>query len=93
MLDFLGKPAWQQAEIVADVAVFGIPDPEWGEQVKAVIEPMGDIDLDDVRRFAAERLAAYKLPKSYDLVDRLPREAHGKLKKRLLRDPYWEMQG
>ena len=78
---------------VGDVAVFGIPDPEWGEQVKAVIEPVGDIDLDDVRRFAAERLAAYKLPKSYDLVDRLPREAHGKLKKRLLRDPYWELQG
>jgi long-chain acyl-CoA synthetase len=74
---------------VADVAVFGIPDPEWGEQVKAVIEPVGEVDLDDVRRFAAERLASYKLPKSYDVVDRLPREAHGKLKKRLLRDPYW----
>ncbi len=74
---------------VADVAVFGIPDPEWGEQVKAVIEPAGEVDLDDVRRFAADRLASYKLPKSYDVVDRLPREAHGKLKKRLLRDPYW----
>jgi long-chain acyl-CoA synthetase len=74
---------------VGDVAVFGIPDAEWGEQIKAVIEPVGDIDLDDVRRFAAERLAGYKLPKSYDLVDQLPREAHGKLKKRLLRDPYW----
>ncbi len=77
---------------VGDVAVFGIPDPEWGEQVKAVIEPVDDIDLVDVARFAAERLAAYKLPKSYDLVDRLPREAHGKLKKRLLRDPYWAPQ-
>ncbi len=74
---------------VADVAVFGIPDPEWGEQIKAVIEPVGDIDLDAVRRFAADRLAGYKLPKSYDLIDRLPREAHGKLKKRVLRDPYW----
>jgi acyl-CoA synthetase (AMP-forming)/AMP-acid ligase II len=74
---------------VADVAVFGIPDPEWGEQVKAVIEPAGEVDLDDLRRFAADRLAPYKLPKSYDVVDRLPREAHGKLKKRLLRDPYW----
>lgn len=74
---------------VADVAVFGIPDPEWGEQIKAVIEPVGDIDLDDIRAFAAARLARYKLPMSYDVVDRLPREAHGKLKKRLLRDPYW----
>ena len=43
---------------VADVAVFGIPDPEWGEQVKAVIEPVGEVDLDDVRRFAAQRLAS-----------------------------------
>lgn len=74
---------------VGDVAVFGIPDPEWGEQIKAVIEPVGAIDLDAVAAFAAERLAGYKLPKSYDVVDRLPREAHGKLKKRFLRDPYW----
>ena len=74
---------------VADVAVFGIPDAEWGEQVKAVVEPAGDVDLDELRAFAAERLAPYKLPASYDLVDRLPREAHGKLKKRVLRDPYW----
>jgi long-chain acyl-CoA synthetase len=74
---------------VADVAVFRIPDLEWGEQVKAVIDPAGEVDLDDVRRFAADRLASYKLPKSYDVVDRLPREAHGKLEKPLLRDPYW----
>jgi long-chain acyl-CoA synthetase len=46
-----------------------------------------------VRAFAAARLAAYKLPKSYDVVDELPREAHGKLKKRLLRDPYWAESG
>jgi len=76
---------------VGDVAVFGIPDPEWGEQIKAVIEPVGPgpIDLDDVAGFASKRLAQYKLPKSYDVVDQLPREAHGKLKKRFLRDPYW----
>lgn len=78
---------------VGDVAVFGVPDPERGERVHAVIEPAQevgqDLDLGDVDRFAAERLATYKVPGSYDLVDRLPREAHGKLKKRLLRDPYW----
>lgn len=76
---------------VGDAAVFGIPDAEWGQQVKAVLEPAGDhpIDVDEVRRFAAARLAAFKLPKSYDVVDALPREAHGKLKKRVLREPYW----
>lgn len=76
---------------VGDVAVFGIPDPEWGEQIKAVIEPSepGEVDLADVAAFAATRLAGYKLPASYDVIDQLPREAHGKLKKRFLRDPYW----
>ncbi|MDG1785688.1 MAG: acyl-CoA synthetase, partial [Ilumatobacter sp.] len=76
---------------VADAAAFGIPDPDMGEQVKAVLEPaVGvEIDVDAIAGFAAERLAKYKLPKSYDIVDALPREAHGKLKKRLLRDPYW----
>ncbi|MDJ0769578.1 MAG: AMP-binding protein [Ilumatobacter sp.] len=79
---------------VGDAAVFGIPDPDMGEQIKAVIEPVdgdvGAVDLDAVRAFAADRLAAFKLPTSYDVVEALPREAHGKLKKRLLRDPYWE---
>lgn len=75
---------------VGDAAVFGIPDPDLGQQIKAVLEPAGGaIDLDSVRAFAAERLAKFKLPASFDVVDQLPREAHGKLKKRLLRDPYW----
>ncbi len=76
---------------VADVAVFGIPDEEFGEQVKAVVEPLPgtDPDPDEILAFARERLAGFKTPRSLDLVDRLPREAHGKLKKRLLRDPYW----
>ena len=76
---------------VADAAAFGIPDADMGEQVKAVLEPADgvEIDIDAIVAFATERLARYKLPKSYDIVDALPREAHGKLKKRLLRDPYW----
>lgn len=77
---------------IADVAVFGIPDPDWGQQIKAVLEPAegADIDVEEVRRFAAMRLAPFKVPRTFDVIDALPREAHGKLKKRLLRDPYWE---
>ncbi len=80
---------------VLDVAVFGIPDPEFGQQIKAVIEvdtrDEGDeLDVDALREFASAQLASFKMPKSFDVVDELPREAHGKLKKRLLRDPYWE---
>lgn len=80
-----------QHPTVGDAAVFGIPDPDMGQQIKAVLEPAGDdgIDVDDVRAFVAERLAKFKVPKSFDVVDALPREAHGKLKKRLLREPYW----
>ncbi len=76
---------------VADVAVFGIPDPEWGQSIMAVIEapPGVEVDVDAVRAFAAERLARYKIPAVFEVTDALPREAHGKLKKRLLRDPYW----
>lgn len=77
---------------VGDAAVFGIPDPDMGQQIKAVLEPAGDngIDIDDVRAFVAERLAKFKMPKSFDVIDALPREAHGKLKKRILREPYWQ---
>lgn len=84
---------------VLDIAVFGIPDAQWGEQVKAVIELRGGIPQDpraveeELRAFARERLAGFKVPKSIDFVLALPREANGKLKKRLLRDPFWKDVG
>ncbi len=78
---------------VADVAVFGIPDEEWGQAIMAVIEMPdennAELDVDDLVAFARQRLASYKIPRHVEVIDALPREAHGKLKKRLLRDPYW----
>lgn len=76
---------------VVDCAVFGIPDEEWGEQVKAAVQlrPEATASPDDLIAFCRERLAGYKCPRSIDLHDELPREASGKLKKRLLRDAYW----
>lgn len=78
---------------VLDVAVFGIPDDDWGEQVKAVVEPKGEVTPgleQEILEWAAPRLAKYKRPRTVDFVDELPRDPNGKLKKRLLRDPYWE---
>jgi long-chain acyl-CoA synthetase len=78
---------------VADVAVFGIPDDDWGEQVKAVVEPAaggGDAALaEELRRFCRERLAGFKVPRTFDFTRALPRDPSGKLMKRRLRDPYW----
>jgi acyl-CoA synthetase (AMP-forming)/AMP-acid ligase II len=76
---------------VLDVAVFGIPDDEWGERVHAIVQPKPGqaIDLDELRAFAESRLARYKQPRAYELRDELPRTDSGKLLKRVLRDEYW----
>jgi long-chain acyl-CoA synthetase len=80
---------------VADAAVFGIPHDEWGEEVRAVVEPTPGArpDADLERRLIAhcqERLAKYKCPRTIEFRDALPRDPNGKLYKRLLRDPHWE---
>lgn len=80
---------------ISDVAIFGIPDDDWGESVKAVVELVAEVEpsdtiADEILTFAAENLAKYKLPRSVDFVDELPRLPTGKLYKRLLRDKYWE---
>jgi long-chain acyl-CoA synthetase len=79
---------------VGDVAVFGIPNDEWGEEVKAVVEPNPGIQPDEdlaaeLMTFLEARLARYKLPRSIDFVEALPRDPNGKLYKRKLREPYW----
>jgi long-chain acyl-CoA synthetase len=79
---------------VADVAVFGIPHPDWGEEVKAVVEPALGIDpgealTSELMAFLDGRIAAFKRPRTIDYVEALPRDPNGKLYKRKLRDPYW----
>ncbi|GJM37412.1 MAG: long-chain acyl-CoA synthetase [Acidimicrobiales bacterium] len=77
---------------VVDVAVFGIPDEEWGEQVKAAVEFTPDAGanaVEDLLAYARERLGRHKVPRSIDVHEQLPRQPNGKLYTRRLRDPYW----
>lgn len=83
---------------VMDVAVFGIPNPDFGEEVKGVVQladpslasPMLEVELMD---YCREHLSSIKCPRSIDFRDELPRHPTGKLYKRLLKDEYWEKAG
>ncbi len=89
-------PAEIEAELIKmpqilDCAVFGAPDPEFGEQIVAAVQCADGtgVTLEDIRSFLASRLAKFKLPKKLDVHDALPREDSGKIFKKRLRDPYW----
>ncbi len=80
---------------IRDAAVFGIPNDEFGEEVKAVIELVEGVDANDelkaeILAYVRGKVAGYKVPRSIDIATALPRQPTGKLYKRLLRDPYWE---
>jgi long-chain acyl-CoA synthetase len=79
---------------VGDAAVFGVPNADWGEEVKAVVEPgagtePSDALAADLLAHCEAKLARYKCPRSIDFVTAMPRDPNGKLYKRTLRDPYW----
>jgi acyl-CoA synthetase (AMP-forming)/AMP-acid ligase II len=80
---------------VADAAVFGIPNAEFGEEVKAVVQLLdgvvpGPALADELTEYCKAHLAAYKCPRSIDFDPELPRDPNGKLYKRRIRDRYWE---
>jgi fatty-acyl-CoA synthase/long-chain acyl-CoA synthetase len=85
------EAALEQHPAIYDVAVFGIPSEEWGESVHAtvVLAPGATLTPEEIKEFGKQHLASYKVPRSVDYVDELPRTGSGKILKRQLRAPYW----
>ncbi len=93
-------PAVVEAELhklsaLADCAVFGIPDEEFGEAVHAVVALRAGHTAteEQIKDFLSGRIASYEIPRRVEFRDELPREDSGKIFKRKLRDPYWAGAG
>jgi len=89
------EAAIHQHPAVLESAVFGVPDEEWGEAVKAVVvlKPGRSATEAEIIKAASEHLASYQKPRSVDFVDSLPKAPTGKILKRDLREPYWREHG
>jgi long-chain acyl-CoA synthetase len=78
---------------VEEVAVFGVPDPRWGEAVYAVVVPREPVSAGELAAHCRERIAGFKVPRQIELrPDPLPKSAAGKILKRSLREPHWAGQ-
>ncbi|MCJ8206414.1 long-chain-fatty-acid--CoA ligase [Pseudomonas sp. RGM2987] len=80
---------------IQDVAIIGVPDEQWGEAVKAVavLKPDAVLTSDELIAYVKGKVASFKVPKTVDFASDLPRNATGKVLRRLIREPYWNAQG
>lgn len=77
---------------VYEAAVVGVPDPQWGEAIKAVVvlKPGASLDQEQVIEYCGQHLAGFKKPRSVDFIDELPKNPNGKVVRRLVREEYWK---